>query len=254
MQRRYGWLVAMVAVCVIGLFAGAAVAQTQSTATRTQKFEIISVVGNQLVVRGPDGTRELTVPDNFMFTVDGKQLSVGQLKPGMSGEATITTTTTVKTVYVTEARNVKIMQSQGNAVIIRAQDGTFKLFTQEDANKYKVSIVRDGKPIEFQQIHAGDMVTATFVTPKDQILTEQQVNARLAQAPAPAPAAPAPKPAAAPAPAPAPAPAAAAPAPAPAPKTLPKTASELPLLGLISGVLLAIGASLTLARRRRIAR
>jgi LPXTG-motif cell wall-anchored protein len=247
----------MAVVCMIGVFAGSALAQTQTTATKTQKFEVISVVGNQLVVRLPDGTKEFTVPEDFRFTVDGRQLSVHQLKPGMSGEATTTTITTVKTVHVTEARNVKVMQAQGNSVIIRSADGKFKLFTQEDADKYKVSIIRDGKPIEFQQMHAGDTVTATFVAPKEEVLTEQQVNARLAQAGAPAAAA-APK--AAPAAAAATAPAKAAPAAAPAapaaataaaaPKTLPKTASQMPLVGLMAAALLAIGASLTLVRRR----
>ena len=50
--------------------------------------------GNRLVVRLPEGTRELTVPDDFRFNVDGKMLSVQELKPGMAGTATITTKTT----------------------------------------------------------------------------------------------------------------------------------------------------------------
>jgi LPXTG-motif cell wall-anchored protein len=255
MRKSNAWFIATLVVCLIGVLAGAALAQTSTT--KTQKFEVISVVGNQLVVRLPDGTKEFTVPEDFRFTVDGKQLSVHELKPGMAGEATTTTITTVKPVSVTEVRNAKIMQANGNSVVVRSADGKFKLFTQEDATKYKISIIRDGKPIEFQQMHAGDVVTATFVTQKDQVLTEQQVNASLAQAapaapaakPAAAPAAPAPKPAASPAPA--PAPPAAAPAPAPAPKTLPKTASELPLIGLLGLALLAIGAALTFVRRRR---
>ena len=49
----------------------------------------------QLVVRLPEGTRELTVPDDFRFIVDGQPLSVRELKAGMKGTATITTRTTV---------------------------------------------------------------------------------------------------------------------------------------------------------------
>ena len=37
----------------------------------------------------------MTVADDFRFNVDGKMLSVHELKPGMSGTATITTKTTV---------------------------------------------------------------------------------------------------------------------------------------------------------------
>ena len=41
---------------------------------------IISVEGNTLVVRGAQGTREHIVPDDFRFIVDGKPLSVHDLK------------------------------------------------------------------------------------------------------------------------------------------------------------------------------
>ena len=52
--------------------AAVTLAQT-STTSETKKFQVISVDGNQLVVRLPEGTRELTVPDDFRFTVDGKR-------------------------------------------------------------------------------------------------------------------------------------------------------------------------------------
>ena len=255
MKRQ--WFVALLVACVIGVSASAASAQT-TTSTSTQKFEIISVTGNTLVVKGAEGTREITVPPGFMFTVDGKQLAVSQLKAGMSGTATITTTTTQRPVVVTEVRNVKIMQAYGNSVVVRAADGTFKLFTAEDAAKYKLKIIRNGQEIELQQVKAGDTITAHIVSEKPGVpLTEQQVNARLASlgqppmspAPAASPAArPSPSPAAAAAPAPSPA----APAASPAPRTLPKTASQLPLLGLIGVLSLSLGA--TLALRRRLAR
>ena len=69
----------------------------QTTTTETKKFQVIAVDGNQLVVKVPEGTRELTVPDDFRFNVDGKMLSVHELKPGMAGTATITTKTTMVT-------------------------------------------------------------------------------------------------------------------------------------------------------------
>jgi hypothetical protein len=42
-----------------------------------------------------DGRRRgrLTVPEDFRFNVDGKMLSVRELKPGKAGTATITTKT-----------------------------------------------------------------------------------------------------------------------------------------------------------------
>ena len=39
------------------------------------------------------GDYQYTVPDDFRFTIDGKKLSVSELKAGMKGTATVTTTT-----------------------------------------------------------------------------------------------------------------------------------------------------------------
>ena len=72
--------------CVTAAFASA------QTTSQTKSFEVISVVGNDLVVKLPEGTKELTVPEDFRFTVDGKELSVHDLKPGMKGTAVVTTT------------------------------------------------------------------------------------------------------------------------------------------------------------------
>ena len=78
-MSRVGLVAAIVCVS-----AAVSLAQT-STQTETKAFEVIAVEGNQLVVRLPEGTRELTVPDDFRFTVNGKPLSVRELTPGMKG-------------------------------------------------------------------------------------------------------------------------------------------------------------------------
>ena len=90
----------------------------RQTTTETKKFQVIAVDGNQLVVRLPEGTRELTVPDDFRFNVDGKMLSVHELKPGMAGTATITTKTTVTPVTVTEVKNGTVMKASGSSIIV----------------------------------------------------------------------------------------------------------------------------------------
>ena len=93
MTRAMNRLVlAAAAVC---LTAGAPEARQATTTTETKTFEVLAVDGNQLIVRLPEGTRELTVPDDFRFTVNGQPMSVRELKAGMKGTATITTKTTV---------------------------------------------------------------------------------------------------------------------------------------------------------------
>jgi hypothetical protein len=226
-------------------------AQQTTSTTETKKFEVISVTGNQLVVKLPEGTRELTVPDDFKFEVEGKQLSVHDLKPGMKGTAHITTKTTVTPVTVTEVKNGTVMQASGSSLIVKTDQG-IKMFSPGDIEKRNIKLTRNGQPLEFSDLHSGDTLTATIVTthpPK--VVTEKQVQMSLAResgAPAaPAAAAPAAKSAAGSGTA--PAATGSSGAAAPAAKKLPKTASQLPLLGLIGLMSLMTAVALSAGRR-----
>ena len=236
---------------LVCLTAAVSLAQT-STTSETKKFQVIAVDGNQLVVRVPEGTRELTVPADFRFNVDGKMLSVQELKPGMSGTATVTTRTTLVPVTVTEVKNGTVMQAQGNSIIVRTDDG-IKMFTQSDIDKRGVKIMRDGQPATISDFRANDRLTATIVTAKPpRTITEKEVQATLAKsggAAAPAGAAPP----AASTPQPAAAPSQAAPTSGAGARTLPKTASPLPSLALtgFASLLLALGLAV---RRHRTTR
>jgi hypothetical protein len=216
--------------------------QSTTTSTQTKTFQVISVDGNDLVVKLPEGTRELTVNDDFRFTVDGQQLSVHDLKPGMKGSATITTKTTVTPVTVTEVKNGTVMQASGPSIIVKTDQG-IKMFSQGDIDKRGVKIMRNGAPAVINDFHQGDQITATIITSHPpHVLTEKQVNATLAKAAGGA----APAASAGSAPAMAAAPAGEA---APAAKHLPKTASLWPTLWLASMLSLGLGIFLTLKRR-----
>ena len=184
------WEIVAIAA-VVGLVAAAAAqAQTHMT-TETKSFEIISVDGNDLVVKGPEGAREITVPPDFLFTVNGKQMSVGELKPGMKGTAVITTTTTVHPVYVTEVKNGEVVKALGTSVIVRSKDG-YKMFTQGEVDKRGVRVYKDGKPVQLSDLRERDQLTATIVTEgPPHVMTQKQVDATLAATPVPAAAAPA---------------------------------------------------------------
>jgi LPXTG-motif cell wall-anchored protein len=238
---------------LVCLTAAVTLAQTSAT-TETKKFQVISVDGNQLVVRLPEGTRELTVPEDFRFTVDGKSLSVHELRAGMAGTATITTRTTVTPVTVTEVKNGTVVHALGQSIIVRTSEGQVKQFTQSDIDKRGVKIMREGKPAEISDFRANDRLTATIITTKPpHVMTEKEVQATLAKSGAAAS-----TPAAAASPAPSTAPTAAAAAPSSsaaatsgaAPRKLPKTGSPLPVLGLAGLASLLAGLGLTLRRHR----
>jgi translation elongation factor P/translation initiation factor 5A len=107
---------------------GCGIGSDEELTTETKQFQIISVDGNNLVVRGPEGTREITVPQDFTFTVNGKPMSVSELKPGMKGTATITTTTTVHPVYVTEVRNGTVVQATGGSILVKDSRGVQEFY------------------------------------------------------------------------------------------------------------------------------
>ena len=252
---------------VVCLTAAAASAQT-TTSSETKKFQVISVEGNVLVVRLPEGTREMTVADDFRFNVDGKMLSVHELKPGMAGTATVTTKTTVTPVTVTEVKNGTVMQNLGTSILVRTDDG-MKMFSQGDIDKRGIKIMRDGKVAEISDLRANDRLTATFVTSKPpRVMTEREVQATLAKsggagAGTPGAAGASPSGAGAASSSGAAKPGAATSGAAGsgaatsgaattggAARTLPKTASPLPLVGLAGLASLVAGLGLTVRRRR----
>ena len=245
---------AVLAAALVCAAAGVSQAQTTSTSTETKSFEVLAVDGNTLVVRLPEGTRELTVPDDFRFTVNGQPLSVQQLKVGMKGTATVTTRTTVTPVTVTEMKNGTVAMQTGTSIIVRTEEG-IKSFTQSDIDKRGVKIMRSGKPAQISDFREGDRLSATIITSKPPtVLTEKEVQATLASAgkagatggstAAKSAGAPAGSTASAGGGA-----AAAGGASGGGAKTLPKTASHRPLVGFGGAVSLLIGIVLAVRRR-----
>ncbi len=83
MKTMGNWLSGFLMLVALS-FAGAPLAQTTTTVD-VRNFEVIAVDGARLVFRDQKGTHEITVPDDFRFTVDGKKLSVKEMKAGHEG-------------------------------------------------------------------------------------------------------------------------------------------------------------------------
>jgi hypothetical protein len=142
--------------------------------TKVERGEVVNVSGNDLVVKMEDGTiRNFdNVPDDVKVTVDGKQLSVHELQPGMKLERTITTTNTpqtVTTVHTVTGRVVHV--TPPNSVILRLEDGTNQKFDIPQGQKFNV----DGQETDAFGLKKGMRITATkVVTAPENVVTEQR--------------------------------------------------------------------------------
>jgi len=254
------------AMCVA---TGNLVAQVRSTTTETpgqssvstqvERAEVVYVSGNELVVRMENGeVKNLTVPDTATATVDGKTVTVHDLKPGMKLQRTITTTTTAKTVTTVKTVTGRVVQIiPPLTVVLSTPDGQHQYKIPKD----QVFLINGEKKTAFD-LRPGMEISATAVSSTPQVVSSEQRVVTGTAPPPPKPAtpppqtvllieepAPAPPPVAAARPAPAAAPAPAPPPREPAPTKLPKTASPIPLIGLIG--LLLFSASLGLRALRR---
>jgi hypothetical protein len=206
---------------------------------KVEHAEVLVVDGNDLVVKMEDGSiRHISdVPESSKVTVDGRELGVHELKPGMHLSKTVTTITTPKVITTTETVTGKVWHvSPPLSVILTMADGTNQSFKIPKGQKFMVN----GQETDAFGLKKGMNVSATKVVEEPITVVEQKakLTGRMPPPPPP-PAADQPILIAVAVPA---APAA-APAPEAAPAALPKTASNLPLIGLL-GLLLLAGSGL----------
>jgi hypothetical protein len=221
--------------------------------TQQLKGTVIYVEGNTLVVRTSTGEiRQFNPPDSRKFVVDGQELTVHELKPGTQLTATVTTTTTPVTERTTTIGTGKVWFVSGNTVIVTLPNKENRMYKVQENYRFTV----DGKKASVHDLRKGMIISAEKIVeaPKTEIASNVAVTGHAPPAPKPVVAqsretAPTPPPVRAkPAPAPARAPVESAEA-KPAPR-LPKTASPLPLIGLLGLALTA--ASLGLRKLRNL--
>ena len=224
-----------------------------TTETKVERGEVVSVSGNDLVVKMEDGSLRhfANIPESARVTVDGQQLGIHDLKPGMKLQRTITTTTTPKTITTVQTVTGTVFHvSPPNYVTLRLEDNSTERFKIPPGQKFTIN----GQETDAFGLRQGMKISATKVVEVPQTVVEQQRRVT-GTMPPPPPTPPADQPilvavvavpVAAPARAPAPAPAAPE-----QPKTLPKTGSSIPLLGLLGVLALATGLTLRAARLTR---
>jgi LPXTG-motif cell wall-anchored protein len=247
------WLaLIVVAVCVVLTVSVSAQVKTETTTAAgastkqvtVERGEVVYVSGNDLVVKMEDGTIRhfANVPESARITVDGKQLGIHDLKPGMKLQRTITTTTTPKVVTTVQSVTGKVWHiNPPTSVILTLEDGKNQEFKIPKGQKFNV----DGQVVDAWGLKKGMNVTATKVVevPVTEVEQQKKVTGMMPPAP-PAPPADVPILVAVVEPAPPPAEAPAAPA------SLPKTGSFVPLFGLLG--LFSLASSLGLKALRKL--
>lgn len=200
--------------------------------TTVEKGEVVLVSGNDLVVKMEDGSiRHFpNVPESARVNVDGQELGIHDLKPGMKLQRTITTSTIPETITTVQTVTGKVWSvNPPTSVILTLEDGSNQQFKIPKGQKFMI----DGQETDAWGLRKGMKVSATKIVEAPQTVIEHQRQVTGSMPPPPpAPPAEAPILIASAQPAPVPAPAA-------EPAELPKTAGWLPLIGLLGSLALA---------------
>jgi hypothetical protein len=217
-----------------------------TTEVKVDRGTVVLVDGNDLVVKAEDGhlVHFANVPESARATVDGQQLGIHDLKPGMTLERTITTTTTPQTITTVKRVTGTVWSvNPPSSVILTLEDGTNQQFKIPDGQKFDI----DGQTTDAWGLRKGMKVSATKVTEVPETVVEQQKQVT-GTMPPPPPDPPVDLPLLvlvimnvdAPAPDPVPTQVAAA--------ELPQTASQLPLIGILGLLALTAGLGLRAVR------
>jgi hypothetical protein len=237
-------------------------AQVQTTKTEAhgeptkevtvERGEIVYINGNSVVIKMEDGTlREFdNVPESVTFMVDGKPVNINNAKVGMKLEKQTVRTTTPKVVTTVETVTGKVWHiAPPNTVVLTLENGQNQQFKIPKGQKFMVN----GEQTDAWGLKKGMKVAAQKVTEVPETMIADEVS-RTGTAPPPPPppkqdlpilivmAVPTP----------------AVPTPAvetaeATPTALPKTASDVPLIGLL-GALFCAFALILMAIRIVVAR
>lgn len=217
---------------------------TPTKEVKVEHAEVLLVEGNDLILKMDDGSiRHIpNIPESDQIDVDGNMLGIHDLKPGMKLQRTITVTTTPKVVTTVQTVTGKVFHvTPPNSVILTLEDGTNQSFKIPKGQKFNIN----GKETDAFGLKKGMKISATRIVEEPINVAEHEYKLT-GKMPPPPPAPPANLPILVvvvihP-------PAAPAETASAAPATLPRTASNLPLVGLLG--LLCLGASFALKRFR----
>ena len=152
--------------------------------TKVEKGEVVTVSGDDLVVKMADGSiRHFpNVPESARVTVNGKQLGVHDLKPGMKLQRTITTASTPMTITTVQTVKGKVWEIVPPlSIILTLEDGKNQRFTIPEGQKFNV----DGQMLDAFAVRKGMILTATKIVEEPTVETTQKKTVTGEAAPPP---------------------------------------------------------------------
>ncbi len=151
--------------------------------TKVERGEVVTVSGNDLVVKMADGTLRNfeNVPESARVTVDGRQLGIHDLKPGMKLQRTITTTTTPMTITTVQTVKGKVWAiNPPLSIILTLEDGQNQQFKIPQDQKFNV----DGQMVDAWGVRKGMTITATKIVEEPTIVVTKEKTVTGEAAPA----------------------------------------------------------------------
>jgi hypothetical protein len=145
-------------------------------ATKTvsvDRGEVVYASGSDLVLKKDDGTIVHFANVSDTATVDGKQVAIDDLEPGMKLERAITTTTTPHRVTTVQTVTGKVWHvNPPRFVILTLEDGTNHKF--DLPNDHKVFV--DGRLVDVWALKKGMKISATRLIEAPGTVAAQQTK------------------------------------------------------------------------------
>jgi hypothetical protein len=180
---RRTWAFSLTAAVILSLISVAVYAQVKTgsstssgqpmTETQVERGEVVSVNGNDLVVKMEDGSLRhfANIPESARVTVDGQELAIHDLKPGMKLQRTITTTTVPQTITTVETVTGTVWQvSPPNYVTLKLEDNSTQRFKIPEGQKFTIN----GQQTDAFGLRQGMKVSATKIVEVPETVVEQQ--------------------------------------------------------------------------------
>jgi RNase P/RNase MRP subunit p29 len=177
-------LLAALALASMGsVFSGRAIAQQKTVEQKqtgpaqitvdTRNTTVAYIEGNHLVVRLADGSLEaIRIPAGERFNIDGEKLALNELKPGMTlTEETYSTArpVVVKTVEIADGT---VWHAAGKRLIIRTKDGNLADYQVPEW----ATVTINGEEMPLHQMRRGQQITATIITEEPMTVVEREAR------------------------------------------------------------------------------